>query len=196
MFDDHLPGAYSEARRWSSRGSRFAPEDAVLHYDPKRVTCGFGAYATRQIRWGISRYFFHGFAGSPGAAAARHAVERELQGSIPIPTAGDGQRTVLDFADDLADNHELAADPGLDRYEGRFGEIERAIASPGLLTPYERRVLRLRFQQGLKVAAIAAKLRVSETPIKSALRAGVRKLRQHFAAQGLSTLRVETPIDA
>lgn len=207
LFDEHLWIAYSEARRWSSRGTRFAPEevrqaaltalwDAVRHYDSKRVACEFGAYATRQVRWGISRYFFHGYAGSPGSAAARHAAERELQGSTPIPTDEDGERTVLDLADDLAGLRELAEEPGEDRYDARLAEIERAIASPVLLTAFERRVLKLRFQQGLKVAAIAAKLRVSEGPIKSALRSGVQKLRSYFSDRGFSTLPVEMPIDA
>ena len=203
LFEEHRSIARSEARRFLARNrgnyDRLEVEQASLtglwqscfYWKPELAKFTFGAYATIGCRRGITAYYFGHVGLAPSSAASRNAAKHNFSGSEPSPSPGQPEYTVMDCAVDRVADRELSASPGEDRLASRLFELREAIRT---LTPRERRVLRLRYVEGLEREAIAAKIGLSRAVIHRTISSGVKKLRTYFAAKGLKTLPLAAPV--
>jgi hypothetical protein len=204
LFDDHVWIAEREVRVWLRRqGKKFFPREEVRQaaltglwkaaflWRAELAKCEFGAFATRQVRWGINGCFFGDHAGS---AASRDAALHEMQGSMPIAKLEDKETTVMDFAADRFADQELSSNHGELRLASRLHDVREAIRRPGLLLRREARILRLRYIDGEELEVIAKRIGYSVPVVKRTLRAGVRKLRVHFGSLGFDVLPLDTPL--
>lgn len=209
LFTDHLYIVERSIRIFLKSQRRFYPRDEVrsaaleglayaawLWRPEKTSRMEFGAFATRQVNWTINGYFFGRNANSPGSKASRGAAAFDIPGSTPIKKAKDDSEasTVLDLAAEQVADRELTSYPGDDRLASRLCELRETIRTLKTLTSRERRVLKLRFEIGLDLESIAARIELSVPVVKRAIRSAVRKLRAHFVSLGRNVLPLDAPI--
>jgi RNA polymerase sigma factor (sigma-70 family) len=128
-----------------------------------------------------------------GNAATRHAEYRELPADEVLGFSESEPITRGEAVARLHGRMELQSDRASDNLAGRLFDARMALQT-ATMTAFERRVLKLRFEEGLELDPIAAKLGVPTIRIKRTLRTGIAKLRVHLSSAGLKTLAPEAPI--
>jgi RNA polymerase sigma factor (sigma-70 family) len=149
----------------------------------------FAPFALQRINWYLKQAFFGRFAGNTAVVNARRY---ELQGSAPV--AEDSALTLMDRADALSAEEDLASTPGAYRRAARLYDIRAALRSAPL-DAREKRVLHLRFVTGLELEPIAERIGFSVPVVKRTIRSGVQKLRAYFASQGSLPISASIPND-
>ena len=201
LFEEHLWLVDRQSRIFLKRQQRFYPRDEVLQivreglwyaawlYRPPSMP--FGMFASKQINWHLNGFYFGQWAHSPGSKASRQAVEYEIQGSSPIAQKPEKDiATVMDLAGDQVASREIAHHPGDDRKSHVLSQAWNL----STLDARERRVLRLRFDDGLELDLISAKIGFSIPVVKRIQRSAIRKLRAHFESLGYKVLPLDQSI--
>lgn len=127
----------------------------------------FGPYALRSIIWNLQ-----------GCVRRRSANVVSLDAE-----AGDESSAMDVFESRCAQRDERDRIPD-DHQEALFFDVRHAIATLPTLTKMERRILQLRFIEGLADEVIQKRLKRSYVTVSLASSAGIRKLREHFAGRG------------
>jgi RNA polymerase sigma factor (sigma-70 family) len=142
---------------------------AARRFDPS-LGVPFPPFAVPIINWAIRARIFH------PSAPARDAKLYEICGER---SAGeDGERVhVLDLADERAARLEGAAAPPLDRQDALLAQIRAAVAD---LPPRERKIIHLRFFDGLERHEVAQRLRISLPSVRRFQFRAVQRLRERF----------------
>lgn len=204
LFDDHLKLAHIAAGRYR----RFCPptlfdellQDALIglahtakHYDPNDPG-EFGALAWTRIRsrcisFLFSRQRFR-------SAALKNAEKHERSADDPLGVNEDGEKiTRGTVALNKHGRKEVQSDIAADNLASRLFDIKAAVQSLKTLTVQERRVLSLRYQDGLGLDRIAARLKFSQVKAKRLCRSAIGKLRNHFADLGALAPSAPLPKD-
>ena len=155
---------------------------AVKSQAHSRITeVPFGAYARQRMKWMCSYWLFGRVNGN---TATKNATRHELSASEEITTREGEVITRLERAENKSAKRALSADVSTNALEARRAEMREAISTLATLTRFERRVLRLRYVDGLMLSEASKKLGWSTVKVKRATRAAIRKLREHLASQG------------
>jgi len=137
----------------------------------------FLPYARMSVRNACRNYCF----GRGRLATLRDADTFELSENTPVKKNDEDVLTLGQVAE-----NDLARDEGNGDlcHAARLFEIRQAVAELKNLTQRERRLLKLRFIDGLEQQQVAVKLGISVVQSKRVLRSALAKLRAHFAHLG------------
>jgi RNA polymerase sigma factor (sigma-70 family) len=122
--------------------------------------------------------------GSAGMAAVRDARVHTLAYDKPVVTRTGKLTTRGAIAEKRLGGRAAQAEIATLAELSRLVEVREAITRLETLTPVERKVLRLRFLEGLDRMATARRLRCSGTHVRRVQYRAVVKLRLHFAGKG------------
>jgi RNA polymerase sigma factor (sigma-70 family) len=164
------------------------------YHDPKTgKPLPFGPFAWRAIL-NCARNFCFGKNHRFENHALRNAERFERSADEPAFTPTGEPTTKGELAEgDLAIS-ETQSFVASDHLASRRSEVREVIAQLKTLSAFERRVLKLRFIEGLSVTEIVVKTRWSKQSVGRALVHAIRKLREYYASKGLETLPLDAPI--
>jgi DNA-directed RNA polymerase sigma subunit (sigma70/sigma32) len=91
--------------------------------------------------------------------------------------------TVADLADGQQAAREQAERIPLTNEWAQFERLQTVVATLGTLTPLERRVVRLRFIEGLELKNVCRRVHRSAATVSTASESGLRKIKRHFGIE-------------
>lgn len=158
-------------------------------YDGRMV---FGAYVWPKLV-STALEFIHGRRRF-GRAALKNAERHELPGDEPVRVTDEGEEiTRGQLAEDkLAKKVVERSSVSDDRHNGVLHDIRLALEELDTLDKRERKVLRLRYLEGLGLDRIAPKLKLSHPTVKRICRSAIGKLRAHF--KNIGALSPDAPL--
>jgi RNA polymerase sigma factor (sigma-70 family) len=191
-FDAHLHLASGVAKRFCYKYPGVKMEEVLqaarlgLCVAVKRhLTSGkdlpFPPYAVQQMKWSCAGILFGRAAGN---AAAKHARIHEVSADEKTCTKDGEQITRGERAENKLAKRELSATVADLNLQARRFEMRELISTLETLTSVERKILTLRYVQGVERDVVARKLKMSIPDLKRKLRNAVGKLRVHLADQG------------
>lgn len=141
----------------------------------------FAPFARMRMKWSCAQWMFGRFA---GMSAVQNAKRHEFSASEETVTKEGEQITRGERAENKIAKREMGDEIGTLRLEARRAEMRDAIATLATLTDFERKVMRLRYVDGLERATMAKKLRCSQPTVQRATHKAVGKLRAMLVHQG------------
>lgn len=129
-----------------------------------------------------------------GHVSQQNAKFKERSLSDVLNVGEDGAYTRLNAVEDERGRREYQSSHGAERLGARLFEVREALQNLDTLTSFERRVLKLRFVDGLTRPDIARRLDASVIAIGRAIHSAVIKMRVHF--HGWGALPAEAPLPA
>lgn len=132
--------------------------------------------------------------GNNGYVSQQNARLKERSLSDVLNPGEDGPYTRANQVEGARGRSEIQASPGEDHRAARIYEIRQALESLGTLTQFEKKVLKLRFIDGLTRPEVAKRLDCSVPTVRWAIHGAVVKLRVHF--HGWGALPVDAPLPA
>ncbi len=157
----------------------------------------FAHYVIKQEcmnRKGRARGIQQNGSGDNGRVSQQNAKVKERSLSDVLGSTEDGEYTRLNQLEDNRGKAEVQRLPGEDRLAARLFEIRQALQTLDTLTQFEKRVLKLKFIDGLRRHEIARRLDSSVTTVRWAIHGAVVKLRVHF--HGWGALDPDAPLPA
>ena len=153
--------------------------------------CIFGAYvwpklcsAARDFLFGRRRF---------NSAALKNAERHERAADETISRTNEGEQVTRgERAQQNLAKREVNRNVSDDRHNALLHDLRQALQKLDTLTSRERKVLQLRYLDGLGLDRIAPKMKLSPVSIKRICRSAIGKLRAHFTHLG--SLSPEAPL--